>query len=89
MLKKTKEQGVKAIVFTIDAPKLGTRERDERNNFKMPDNLSLGNFNPTCFGPSPTLYCVNNSPNFSVIFSWVKLVFTKCLFFLDNPSAFL
>ena len=49
MLKKTKEQGVKAIVFTIDAPKLGTRERDERNNFKMPDNLSLGNFKGTIF----------------------------------------
>ena len=42
MLKKTKEFGYKAIVFTADAPQLGTRERDERNNFKMPDHLSLG-----------------------------------------------
>ncbi len=47
MLKKTKEFGYKAIVFTADAPQLGTRERDERNNFKMPDNLSLGNFKGT------------------------------------------
>jgi len=47
MLKKTKEFGYKAIVFTADAPQLGTRERDERNNFKMPDHLSLGNFKGT------------------------------------------
>jgi (S)-2-hydroxy-acid oxidase len=49
MLKKIKENGFKAIVFTVDAPQLGTRERDERNNFKMPDHLSLGNFKGTIF----------------------------------------
>ena len=49
MLKKAKEYGFKAIVFTADAPKLGTRERDERNKFKMPDDLSLGNFKGTIF----------------------------------------
>ena len=49
MLKKTKQYGFKAIVFTADAPKLGTRERDERNKFKMPDHLSLGNFKGTIF----------------------------------------
>ena len=49
MLKKTKEYGFKAIVFTADAPTLGTRERDERNKFKMPSHLSLGNFKGTVF----------------------------------------
>jgi isopentenyl diphosphate isomerase/L-lactate dehydrogenase-like FMN-dependent dehydrogenase len=49
MLKKTKEFGFKAIVFTADAPKLGPREKDERNKFKMPDHLSLGNFKGTIF----------------------------------------
>jgi 4-hydroxymandelate oxidase len=49
MLKKTKEFGFKAIVFTADAPKLGTREKDERNKFKMPEHLSLGNFKGTIF----------------------------------------
>ena len=47
MLKKSKESGFKAIVFTADAPKLGTRERDERNKFKMLNELSLGNFKGT------------------------------------------
>ena len=49
MLRQTKEFGFKAIVFTADAPTLGTRERDERNKFKMPSNLSLGNFKGTIF----------------------------------------
>ena len=33
----------KAIVFTVDAPRLGTRERDERNKFKMPDHRKFDN----------------------------------------------
>ena len=49
MLRQTKEYGFKAIVFTADAPTLGTRERDERNKFKMPSHLSLGNFKGTIF----------------------------------------
>ena len=49
MLKKSKELGYKAIVFTVDAPRLGTRERDERNSFTMPDHLTLGNFKGTKF----------------------------------------
>ena len=49
MLKECKSLGYKAIVFTVDAPRLGTRERDERNSFKMPGNLKLGNFIGTKF----------------------------------------
>lgn len=49
MLKECKSLGYKGIVFTVDAPRLGTRERDERNSFKMPDNLKLGNFIGTKF----------------------------------------
>ncbi|MDC1315761.1 alpha-hydroxy-acid oxidizing protein [Alphaproteobacteria bacterium] len=49
MLTKCYKENYKAIVFTADAPRLGTRERDERNYFKMPDHLSLGNFKGTSF----------------------------------------
>ena len=49
MLKNCKSLGYKAIVFTVDAPRLGTRERDERNSFKMPEHLKLGNFVGTKF----------------------------------------
>ena len=49
MLAKCYKENYKAIVFTADAPRLGTREKDERNYFKMPDHLSLGNFKGTSF----------------------------------------
>ena len=49
MLNRCYEEKYKAIVFTADAPRLGTRERDERNKFKMPDHLNLGNLKGTTF----------------------------------------
>ena len=49
MLLNCKKNSYKAIVFTVDAPRLGTREADERNSFKMPKELTLGNFLGTKF----------------------------------------
>ena len=49
MLKRCKELGYKAIEFTVDAPRLGVRERDLRTSFKMPEHLGLGNFIGTKF----------------------------------------
>ena len=49
LLLKCKKNNYKAIVFTVDAPRLGTREADERNSFKMPSSLQLGNFIGTKF----------------------------------------
>tara|TARA_X000000368_G_scaffold193478_1_gene152648 strand:- start:497 stop:1564 length:1068 start_codon:yes stop_codon:yes gene_type:complete len=49
ILKRCYEKNYKAIVFTADAPRLGTREKDERNSFKMPENLTLANFKGTSF----------------------------------------
>ena len=49
MLQRCYDEKYKAIVFTADAPRLGTRERDEKNSFKMPDHLTLGNFKGTSF----------------------------------------
>lgn len=35
--------GYKALVVTVDAPRLGRREADERNGFALPDGLELSN----------------------------------------------
>ena len=35
--------GYRALVVTVDAPRLGHREADERNGFHMPAGLALGN----------------------------------------------
>jgi 4-hydroxymandelate oxidase len=37
LVKRAEVAGCKAIVLTVDAPLLGRRERDVRNQFKMPD----------------------------------------------------
>jgi (S)-2-hydroxy-acid oxidase len=35
--------GYRALVVTVDAPRLGNREADERNRFRLPEGLTLGN----------------------------------------------
>src|SRR5258708_31430766 len=43
LVKRAEVAGCKAIVFTVDVPLRGRRERDVRNQFKMPDALSVKN----------------------------------------------
>jgi 4-hydroxymandelate oxidase len=47
--------GAEAIVLTVDAPGLGTRERDVRNNFRLPENLSVANLAPLGKGTLPAV----------------------------------
>src|SRR5271165_5690875 len=46
LVKRAEVAGCKAIVFTVDVPLLGRRERDVRNRFKLPDDLSAKNLLP-------------------------------------------
>jgi (S)-2-hydroxy-acid oxidase len=41
IVKDAEKAGYKALVITIDAPRLGNREADDRNKFSLPDHLSL------------------------------------------------
>src|SRR6185369_11104120 len=45
--------GAEAIVLTVDAPGLGTRERDTRNSFRLPDGLRVENLTPLGKGNIP------------------------------------
>ena len=42
--------GCKALVLTVDAPLLGTRERDVRNRFCLPEGLAAKNMVPAGYG---------------------------------------
>jgi 4-hydroxymandelate oxidase len=42
--------GCEALVLTVDAPFLGTRERDVRNRFALPSGLSVENMVPSGYG---------------------------------------
>ena len=44
LVRRAEAAGCKALVLTVDAPRLGTRERDVRNGFGLPPHLSMANF---------------------------------------------
>jgi 4-hydroxymandelate oxidase len=43
LVQRAEAAGAEAIVLTVDAPGLGTRERDARNKFTLPTNLAVEN----------------------------------------------
>lgn len=44
LVKRAEESGFKALALTVDTPILGRREADLRNGFRLPENLSMANF---------------------------------------------
>jgi 4-hydroxymandelate oxidase len=53
LVQRAEAAGAEAIVLTVDAPGLGTRERDTRNNFRLPDGLAVENLAPLGKGEFP------------------------------------
>lgn len=43
LVKRAEHAGYEAIVVTVDAPILGTRERDVHNDFRLPEELTIKN----------------------------------------------
>lgn len=46
LVRRVEQAGAKALVVTVDAPLLGTRERDVKNKFQLPQGLSVINLMP-------------------------------------------
>jgi 4-hydroxymandelate oxidase len=53
LVQRAEAAGAEAIVLTVDAPGLGTRERDMRNKFRLPDGLAVENLTPLGKGTMP------------------------------------
>ena len=53
LVKRAEAAGAEAIVLTVDAPGLGTRERDARNSFRLPEGLAVENLAPLGKGNFP------------------------------------
>lgn len=53
LVQRAEAAGAEAIVLTVDAPGLGTRERDTRNRFRLPDGLTVENLAPLGKGNFP------------------------------------
>ena len=50
LVRRAEAAGCQAIVLTVDAPRLGCRERDVRNRFHLPEGLSVKNMLPAGYG---------------------------------------
>ena len=55
LVERVEAAGCRAIVLTVDAPLLGTRERDVRNRFHLPEGLSVENLLPEGYGELPEM----------------------------------
>jgi 4-hydroxymandelate oxidase len=55
LVERAEAAGAEAIVLTVDAPGLGTRERDMRNRFTLPEGLAVANLAPLGKGEMPTV----------------------------------
>jgi 4-hydroxymandelate oxidase len=55
LVQRAEAAGAEAIVLTVDAPGLGTRERDMRNNFRLSDGLAVENLAPLGKGTFPVV----------------------------------
>jgi 4-hydroxymandelate oxidase len=53
LVQRAEAAGAEAIVLTVDAPGLGTRERDARNRFGLPVGLTVENLAPLGKGELP------------------------------------
>jgi len=53
LVRRAEAAGAEAIVVTVDAPGLGTRERDVRNSFALPNDLAVENLVPLGKGNFP------------------------------------
>jgi 4-hydroxymandelate oxidase len=55
LVQRAEAAGAEAIVLTVDAPGLGTRERDMRNRFTLPAGLAVANLAPVGKGNMPSV----------------------------------
>jgi 4-hydroxymandelate oxidase len=55
LMQRAAAAGAEAIVLTVDAPGLGTRERDARNSFRLPNGLAVENLAPLGKGQMPNV----------------------------------
>jgi 4-hydroxymandelate oxidase len=53
LVRRVERAGCEALVLTVDAPRLGRRERDMRNAFRLPEGLSIENMTASGLGDLP------------------------------------
>jgi len=54
LVRRVEAAGCRALVVTVDAPRLGRRERDVKNRFALPAHLSIENLHAAGYAKLPT-----------------------------------
>ncbi|KZV58268.1 hypothetical protein F511_01119 [Dorcoceras hygrometricum] len=73
LVKRAENAGYKAIVLTVDTPRLGRREADIKNRFALPYNLTLKNYEKLDLSTIDKVICSNFFFSEKILFSvWFK-----------------
>ena len=77
LVQRAEATGYQAIVLTVDVPRLGRRERDIRNAFKLPQTIHLANFDDALVSSQldkPTGYIPEPIPVTWEIIAWLRSI---------------
>ena len=86
MVQRAEQAGYRALVLTVDTPRLGRRERDARNEFALPEGIEPANFtamhqqasaNALKAGHSP--FAAQVSELFDPSLDWEKVAWLKSI----------
>jgi 4-hydroxymandelate oxidase len=83
LVQRAEAAGAEAIVLTVDAPGLGTRERDMRNRFTLPAGLAVANLAPLGKGTMPEANMTLDPISGSGLAAYVRANFKSDLGFDD------
>ena len=83
LVQRAEAAGAEAIVLTVDAPGLGTRERDMRNRFTLPNGLCVENLSPLGKGTMPEANVTLDPVSGSGLAAYVRDNFKSDLSFDD------
>ena len=83
LVHRAEAAGAEAIVLTVDAPGLGTRERDMRNRFTLPEGLCVENLSPLGKGKMPEANVTLDPVSASGLAAYVRDNFKSDLSFDD------
>ena len=76
LIRRAEAAGYRALVVTVDAPRIGNREQDRRNGFALPPYLRLANFAVTeddthpQMGPGQSGVAAHAAAHFDLTLTW-------------------
>ena len=83
LVRRAEAAGYRALVLTVDTPRVGRRERDMRNGFGLPPHLRMANFRDDLFAniherePGESGFAAHVSALFDTSLTWEALAWLR------------